>query len=131
MNKIKGKREFFYAEEKLVSWRIGYSLGTVYKIGINSDKYELYNFGYCPSLDEFYYNKSIRLPKKLIEYFERFRFPSEELEEEMDEPYMGNILSRFDEYIKDHPNATNEEIYQVITDIRKEEEDKHNHKEEN
>lgn len=41
MNKIKGKREFFYAEEKLVSWRIGYSLGTVYKIGINSDKYEL------------------------------------------------------------------------------------------
>lgn len=83
MNKIKGKREFFYAEEKLVSWRIGYSLGTVYKIGINSDKYELYNFGYCPSLDEFYYNKSIRLPKKLIEYFERFRFPSEELEEEM------------------------------------------------
>lgn len=55
----------------------------------------------------------------------------EELEEEMDEPYMGNILSRFDEYIKDHPNATNEEIYQVITDIRKEEEDKHNHKEEN
>lgn len=39
-------------------------------------------------------------------------------EETYDEPYMGDIISEFDEYIKKHPNATNEEVYQALSGIR-------------
>lgn len=39
-------------------------------------------------------------------------------EETYDEPYMGDIISEFDEYIQAHPNASNEEVYQALTGIR-------------
>jgi hypothetical protein len=41
-----------------------------------------------------------------------------EPEENYDEPYMGDIMGEFDEYIKAHPNATNEEVYRALTEIR-------------
>ena len=81
-----GKREFFYAEEKLICWRKGYSLGTVYDIDTDSfHRFKLHNFGYCPSLDTFYFNRNIHLPKKLIEYFESYCDSMEELEKKMHE----------------------------------------------
>lgn len=39
-------------------------------------------------------------------------------EEEYDEPYMGDIMTQYDEYIKKHPNATNREIYEALAGIR-------------
>ena len=35
------------------------------------------------------------------------------------EPYMGDILGLFDNYVKDHPNASNKEIYEALAGIRK------------
>ncbi len=66
------KVEFIFCEDKsIVSVKIGYSLGTVYISNLKSDKgYELFNFGYCPSIKDFYYNKNVHLPKKVVEYFE-------------------------------------------------------------
>lgn len=46
-------------------------------------------------------------------------------EEEYDEPYMGDIIGQFDEYIKKHPDATNEEIYQALSGIREDVTEKH------
>lgn len=59
-------------------------------------------------------------------------------EEEYEEPYMGEIMEEFDRYIKEHPNASNDEVYQKISEIRevvtmkhhadhKEEEHHHDH----
>ena len=42
----------------------------------------------------------------------------EEYEEKYEEPYMGDILSEFDNYIKDHPDADEKEVYEVLTGIR-------------
>ncbi len=43
----------------------------------------------------------------------------EKTEEEMyDEPYYGDIISEFDEYIKEHPDATDKEVYEVLSGIR-------------
>lgn len=42
----------------------------------------------------------------------------EEDYDEYDEPYMGDIISEFDEYIKQHPDATNQEIYDALSGIR-------------
>jgi len=39
-------------------------------------------------------------------------------EEEQEEPYMGDIISEFDEYIQAHPNASSEEVYKALTGIR-------------
>ncbi len=38
--------------------------------------------------------------------------------EEYEEPYMGDIIGEFDAYIQKHPDATNDEIYQALTEIR-------------
>lgn len=46
-------------------------------------------------------------------------------EEEYDEPYMGDIIDAFDEYVKKHPNATNREIYEALSGIREEVTEKH------
>lgn len=46
-------------------------------------------------------------------------------EETYDEPYMGDIITEFDEYIKAHPNASNEEVYQALTSIREDVNEKH------
>ncbi len=55
----------------------------------------------------------------------------EEDEANYDEPYMGDIISEFDEYIKKHPNASNEEVYKALTGIREDVTAKHqNDKEE-
>lgn len=39
-------------------------------------------------------------------------------EEEYNEPYMEDIISQFDDYIRKHPNASNEEVYKALTCIR-------------
>ncbi len=44
----------------------------------------------------------------------------EEEEDLEEEPYYGAIISQFDEYIKEHPDATNREIYEVLAGIREE-----------
>ncbi|MFA6829977.1 MAG: hypothetical protein WCR67_04670 [Bacilli bacterium] len=49
----------------------------------------------------------------------------EDDEEEYDEPYMGDIITEFDEYVKKHPEATNKEIYEVLAGIRDEVTAKH------
>lgn len=46
-------------------------------------------------------------------------------EEEYDEPYMGDIIGEFDEYVKNHPNATNREIYEALAGIREDVTNKH------
>ena len=80
------KIELIYYEEKLIPIRFGYSIGTVYTDD-PEDYYgfKLYNAGYCPSTKEFYYNRSIHLPKRVVEHFENKRIRSEILEEEMQE----------------------------------------------
>lgn len=53
----------------------------------------------------------------------------DEYEETHEEPYMGEILSEFDNYIKEHPNADEKEVYEVLSGIReKVTENKHHHK---
>ena len=42
----------------------------------------------------------------------------DEYSEEYEEPYMGDIISEFDEYIQKHPDATNEEVYEALSGIR-------------
>lgn len=49
--------------------------------------------------------------------------------EEGEEPYMGDILGQFDTYVKDHPNASNKEIYEALAGIRKRINDEHNDEE--
>lgn len=43
----------------------------------------------------------------------------EEFEEQYEEPYMGDIITEFDNYVKDHPNASPNEVYEAISGIRK------------
>ena len=45
--------------------------------------------------------------------------------EEYEEPYMGDIIGEFDAYIQKHPDATNDEIYQALTEIREKVTEKH------
>ena len=40
-------------------------------------------------------------------------------EEVYDEPYYGDIISEFDQYVKEHPDATDKEVYEVLSGIRK------------
>lgn len=69
--KINGKRETIIDNDKLFPYRIGYSLGTVYDVNPDTKiSYKLYNFGYCPSMQKFYFNFHVHLPKEIIEYFE-------------------------------------------------------------
>lgn len=50
---------------------------------------------------------------------DHFDDEEEEDDEEMyDEPYMGDIISEFDDYIKEHPDASTQEVYQALTEIR-------------
>ena len=42
----------------------------------------------------------------------------QEYRETYEEPYMGDIISQFDEYVQEHPNASNEEVYKALTEIR-------------
>lgn len=46
-------------------------------------------------------------------------------EEEYDEPYMGDIIGAFDEFVQSHPNATNREIYEALAGIREDVTNKH------
>ena len=39
-------------------------------------------------------------------------------EETYEEPYYGDIISEFDEYVKSHPDATDREVYEVLSGIR-------------
>lgn len=39
-------------------------------------------------------------------------------EEQYEEPYYGDIISEFDEYVKAHPDATDREVYEALTGIR-------------
>ena len=44
---------------------------------------------------------------------------SKNYEEEGEEPYMGEIIPEFDKYIKEHPEASKEEVYNALMGIRK------------
>ena len=45
---------------------------------------------------------------------------------------MGDILSEFDNYIREHPDATNREVYEALSGIREDIKNKHHEtKEEN
>lgn len=52
----------------------------------------------------------------------------EEFEEQYEEPYMGDIITEFDSYVKDHPNASPNEVYEAISGIRKTVNQKHKDK---
>ena len=57
-----GKMEIVYDNGRP---RLGYSLGTVYDINIDDyNCFKLYNVGYCPATQEFYFNRDVHLPKK-------------------------------------------------------------------
>ncbi len=45
--------------------------------------------------------------------------------EEYEEPYMGDIIGEFDAYVQNHPDATNDEIYKALTEIRERVTEKH------
>ena len=49
----------------------------------------------------------------------------DEYDEEDEEPYIGDIIEKFDAYIKEHPNASSDEVYQALTEIREEVTDEH------
>lgn len=49
-------------------------------------------------------------------------------EEEYEEPYMGDIIGEFDRYVKDHPDASDKEVYEALTAIRKDVTEKHHEK---
>lgn len=49
----------------------------------------------------------------------------QEYEETYEEPYMGDIISEFDNYLQEHPNATSDEVYRALTQIRETVTDKH------
>lgn len=51
----------------------------------------------------------------------------EDEDEEYQEPYMGDIIGEFDKFVKDHPNASNEEIYDALMGIREEVTESHHH----
>ena len=61
MNNI--KKEMVYYENENFPYKMGYSLGTVYTI--ENDKYKLHNFGFCPSVNDYYFNLSIHVPRKI------------------------------------------------------------------
>lgn len=100
--RVLGKAELVYCEEKFIPWRKGYSLGVVYDYDPkNLHQFKLYNFGYCPSYDEFYINECVRLPKKLIEHFESTNIPQDQLEKEMNEmgiPYLKSFWMLIQDY---------------------------------
>lgn len=48
--------------------------------------------------------------------------------EEAEEPYMGDIIGEFDAYVREHPNATDREVYEALTGIRKDVNDRHRKK---
>lgn len=69
--KYNGDVELVYCDEMLFPMRVGYSLGTVYRVNPKtSNTYELLNFGYCPKIQEFYFNRNVNLPKKVVKLIE-------------------------------------------------------------
>ena len=98
------KIEIVYDNKRLISRRIGYSLGTVYTINpFEEQRFELFNVGYLPSTKEYYYNKNVHLPKSLVEYFESKFTSREKLEQEM--RYYGIYRKdEIDMLIEDHYN---------------------------
>jgi hypothetical protein len=49
----------------------------------------------------------------------------ENYEEEYEEPYMGDIIGEFDKYLKEHPNASDKEVYEALSGIREEVNSRH------
>lgn len=79
-----GIRELVCYSDRVRKFRIGYSLGTVYTENPdNTKKFKLYNFGYCPSTKDFYYNDNLHLSRDLVKHFQSGTESKEELEEEM------------------------------------------------
>lgn len=88
------KKEILFCDEGLPI-KFGYSLGTVYEAKWDSyyhrASYKLYNYGYCPAEEGFYYiNRNIHLPKNLIKYFENGIMDTKK-KEEMQEIGIHNI----------------------------------------
>ena len=79
------KLEFYIDGDKLIPFRRGYSLGTVYDM--HPDDYyriKLMNVGYSPSEKDFYFTYNVHLPKKVIEYLES-KEENESLRKELEE----------------------------------------------
>lgn len=56
----------------------GYSLATVYRINPKTvSTYELLNFGYCPNIKEFYFNKNVDFPEELVKQLEKMPISKE------------------------------------------------------
>ncbi len=53
---------------------------------------------------------------------------TQNFEEEYEEPYMGDIIEEFDNFVKANPDATNKEVYDALVGITKEVTDKHHSK---
>jgi len=64
------KKELVYIETEDFPYKTGYSLGTMYTI--ENNKYKLYNFGFCPGIDSYYYNLAVHIPKKLRKVISSF-----------------------------------------------------------
>ena len=100
--KLSKNIEIVIYEEKIIPFKIGHHIGTVYTTAIHDlYKLKLYNVGYCPSTKEFYYNRNIRLPRALINHFEDRNGPYKRLIREMEELgiYNKNDVDRLlDEY---------------------------------
>ena len=92
--KFTKKRELIYDENRLIEWRIGYSLCTVYSLTTKMT-IKLQNFGYCPSDKNFYYTNNVHLPKEIINYFNGAEYNDENIAK-MEELgiYKGNDIDR-------------------------------------
>ncbi|HOB25926.1 MAG TPA: hypothetical protein PLB45_04575 [Bacilli bacterium] len=69
--------------------RIGYHICNVFFIKDNNqgetfdynfNTIQLYGFGYCPKTQDFYYNKNIKLPNRIVKYFDGCTYSKENIE---------------------------------------------------
>lgn len=94
--------------------RIGYHICNVYikkdnNVGeffnYNEDTIELYGFGYCPHTKKIYFNKLIKLPKRIVKYFNGAPYTKENIEllESLGVfDYYDNRISNFEKQLEDY-----------------------------
>jgi hypothetical protein len=75
-----------------------------------------------------YMDESNTVKAESQKQFEEEQKNEKAFEEESEEPYMGEIIPEFDKYIKEHPDATSDEVYAALAGIRKDVTAKHHEK---
>jgi len=66
-----GKAEIVFLEGNSFPLMTGYSLATVFRINPKTfNTYELLNFGYCPAIKKFYFNRNITIPMEAVKKFQ-------------------------------------------------------------